>query len=200
MSFRAVAGCFKSALVAFGWAAIASIALPSWAQNVSLGTAANFGVLAGSAVTNTGPNVVTGNVGVFPGSSITGFPPGSIAPGSGFLHSADSIAQQAQSDLTTAYNDAATRVCGTPIAGGLLGGLTLTPGVYCMGAGSLTGTLTLNGAGVYIFQMASSLTTASASAVVLQNGASSGGRSQARRPSVRPPRWPETSSRSAASP
>src|SRR4029079_7153114 len=127
-------------------------ASPALAQNVSLGTAANFGVLAGSAGTNTGPTVVTGNVGVSPGSSITGFPPGSIAPGSGFLHSADSVAQQAQSDLTTAYNDAATRVCGTPIAGGVLGGLVLTPGVYCMGTGDLTGTLTLNGAGVYIFQ------------------------------------------------
>jgi len=150
-------------------------ATPALAQNVSLGTAANFGVLAGSAVTNTGPTVVTGNVGVSPGTSITGFPPGSVAPGSGFLHSADSVALQAQSDLTTAYNDAATRVCGTPIAGGVLGGLVLTPGVYCMGAGDLTGTLTLNGAGVYIFQMASSLTTASASSVVLQNGATACG-------------------------
>ena len=174
MSFR-VAMDFKSALFAFGLAALVSVALPARSQNVSLGTAANFGVLAGSAVTNTGPTVVTGSVGVFPGSSITGFPPGSIAPGSGFLHSADSIAQQAQADLTTAYNDAATRVCGTPIAGSLLGGLTLTPGVYCMGAGDLTGTLTLDGAGVYIFQMASSLTTASASSVVLVNGASACG-------------------------
>jgi hypothetical protein len=155
--------------------AVLVCAAPALAQNVSLGTAANFGVLAGSAVTNTGPTVVTGNVGVSPGTSITGFPPGSIAPGSGFLHSADSVAQQAQSDLTTAYNDAATRVCGTPIAGGVLGGLVLTPGVYCMGTGDLTGTLTLNGAGVYIFQMASSLTTASASSVVLQNGASACG-------------------------
>jgi len=175
MGFRAASGFFKSALFAFGSAGLVSLALPALSQNVSLGTAANFGVLAGSAVTNTGPTVVTGNVGVFPGSSITGFPPGSIAPGSGFLHSADAIAQQAQSDLTTAYNDAATRVCGTPIAGGLLGGLTLTPGVYCMGAGALTGTLTLDGAGVYIFQMASSLTTASASSVVLLNGASACG-------------------------
>lgn len=162
-------------LLALGLAALACVALPSRAQNVSLGTAANFGVLGGSAVTNTGPTVVTGNVGVWPGTSITGFPPGSIAPGSGFLHSADPIAQQAQSDLTAAYTDAATRVCGTTIAGGLLGGLVLTPGVYCMSAGDLTGTLTLNGAGVYIFQMASSLTTATGSSVVLLNGASACG-------------------------
>jgi hypothetical protein len=150
-------------------------ALPAAAQNVSLGTAANFGVLAGSAITNTGPSVVIGNVGVSPGSAITGFPPGSIAPGSGFFHSADPVAQQAEADLGVAYTDAATRVCGTAIAGGLLGGLVLTPGVYCMGAGSLTGTLTLDGAGVYIFQMASSLTTAPGSAVALINGASACG-------------------------
>ena len=162
-------------LARLGFAALVSVISPAWAQNVSLGTAANFGVLAGSAVTNTGPTVVTGNVGVFPGTSITGFPPGSIVPGSGFQHSADSVAQQAQSDLTAAYTDAATRPSCTAIAGGLLGGLTLGPGVYCMGAGNLTGTLTLNGAGVYIFQMASSLTTASSSSVALINGASACG-------------------------
>ena len=155
-----------AAAFAFTWA------VPSaWAQNVGLGTASNFGVLAGSAVTNTGPSVVTGSVGVFPGTSITGFPPGSIVPGTGLLHSGDSVAAQAQSDLTAAYNDAAGRVCGTTIAGGNLGGLTLTPGVYCMGAGNLTGTLTLNGPGVYIFQFASTFITAAGSQVVLANGA-----------------------------
>jgi type VI secretion system secreted protein VgrG len=168
-------GALRSARLGIGLAVLALGALPSWSQNVSLGTAANFGVLGGSAVTNTGATVVTGNVGVWPGTSITGFPPGSIAPGSGFIHSADAVAQQAQSDLTTAYNDAATRACGTTIAGGLLGGRTLTPGVYCMGAGDLTGTLTLDGAGVYIFQIASSLTTAPGSAVALLNGASACG-------------------------
>jgi hypothetical protein len=166
---------YPGLLASLGFAALACVVSPAWAQNVSLGTAANFGVLAGSAVTNTGPTVVTGNVGVWAGSSITGFPPGSIVPGSGFLHSADTVAQQAQSDLTAAYTDAATRVCGTTIAGGLLGGLTLTPGVYCMGAGNLTGTLTLNGAGVYIFQTASSLTTAPGSSVVLLGGAAACG-------------------------
>jgi ice-binding like protein/exosortase sorting signal-containing protein len=152
-------------------AALALAATAASAQNVSLGTASNFAVLGGSAVTNTGPSVVSGSVGVFPGSSITGFPPGSIVPGTGFLHAADPIAQQAQADLTAAYTDAAGRVCGTTIAGGNLGGLTLTPGVYCMGAGNLTGILTLNGPGVYIFQTASSLVTASGSSVVLINGA-----------------------------
>lgn len=168
---------YPGLLASLGFVALACVLSPAWAQNVSvsLGTAGNFGVLAGSAVTNTGPTAVTGNVGVWPGSSIIGFPPGSIVPGSGSLHSADAVAQQAQSDLTAAYTDTANRVCGTTIAGGLLGGLVLTPGVYCMGAGNLTGTLTLTGAGEYIFQMASSLTTAPGSSVVLLNGASACG-------------------------
>lgn len=46
------------------------------ANPVGLGTAADFGVLAGSEVTNTGPTVVNGlNVGVSPGTAITGFAP-----------------------------------------------------------------------------------------------------------------------------
>ena len=151
---------------------VLTVAVPSaWAQNVSLGSASQFAVLGGSAVTNTGSSVITGSVGVSPGTSITGFPPGVIFPGSGTLQSATAVAAQAQADLTAAYNDAAGRVCGTTIAGGNLGGLTLTPGVYCMGAGNLTGTLTLNGPGVYIFQFGSTFVTASGSQVVLTNGA-----------------------------
>src|SRR4029079_10695119 len=91
----------------FAGAALATAccaATGSWAQNISLGTAANFGVLAGSAVTNTGPTVVTGNVGVWPGTAITGFPPGSIAPGSGLLHSGKHAAEQAQSALHDAHD------------------------------------------------------------------------------------------------
>lgn len=153
-------------------AMLAFLPLSAAAQAVGLGTAGSFGVLAGAEVTNTGPTVVNGNVGVWPGTSITGFPPGSIAPGSGAFHSGNTVAQTAQADLTTAYLDAAGRACGTTIPGGILGGLTLTPGVYCMGAADLTGTLTLNGNGIYIFQVASALTTAPGSQVLLTGGAS----------------------------
>jgi hypothetical protein len=54
-----------------------------------------------------------------------------------------------------------------------LGGKTLVPGVYCQTVSpTLTGTLTLNGAGVYIFQMpATTLITASGARVVLIGGA-----------------------------
>jgi hypothetical protein len=138
----------------------------------SLGTAANFAVLGATpSVTNTGPTVVTGSVGVWPAASITGFPPGLIVPGTGNFHAGDAVAQQAQADTTAAYLALAGMVS-TPIPPAL-GGQVLTPGVYNAGAADLTGTLTLNGPGLYVIQT-TALTTASgpgASSVVLINGA-----------------------------
>ena len=90
---------------------------------VGLGTAAAYGVLAGQGVTNTGPSVINGNVGTSPNGSVTGFPPGLVH---GAIHRADAAALQAQSDLTTAYNDAAGRTPVTTIATEL-GGRRLTP-------------------------------------------------------------------------
>lgn len=139
----------------------------------SLGSAASFAVLGATpSVTNTGPTVVSGSVGVWPALSITGFPPGFIVPGTGALHPGDATAQQAQADTTAAYLALAGMVS-APIAPAL-GGQSLTPGVYNAGAANLTGTLTLNGPGLYVIQ-ATALTTASgpgASMVSLINGAS----------------------------
>jgi hypothetical protein len=92
---------------------------------VSLGTAGNYAILAGTAVTNSGLTQITGNLGVSPGTVLTGFPPGTI---SGSQDVANAAAQQAQSDLTAAFSDAAGR---TPTASvtGDIGGQTLTPGV-----------------------------------------------------------------------
>jgi Ice-binding-like/IPTL-CTERM motif len=157
-------------LASLGIAAFLLVSAPALAQ--ILGTASNFAVLGATPnVTNTGASIVTGNVGVWPAASITGFPPGLIAPGTGFLHFGDAIAQQAQSDTTAAYLVLAGLVS-APILPAL-GGQTLTPGVYNAGAANLTGTLTLNGPGLYVFQT-TSLTTASgpgASIVSLINGA-----------------------------
>ena len=74
---------------------------------VGLGTAGSFAVLAGTTVTNTGPSTISGDLGVSPGTAVTGFPPGIVTNGT--IHSADGVAAGAQSDLTTAYNDAAGR-------------------------------------------------------------------------------------------
>jgi hypothetical protein len=138
----------------------------------SLGTAANFGVLGGSTVTNTGATRVTGDVGVSPGSAVTGFPPGVVV---GTIHTANATAQQAQADATTAYNFLSGQACTTTLTGQDLGGLTLTPGVYCFSSSAqLTGILTLDALGdpdaVFIFQIATTLTTASGSSVRVING------------------------------
>lgn len=135
---------------------------------VVLGTAQNFAVLGGSAVTNTGSTVVTGELGVWPTPTVTGFPPGIVQGGT--IHLADAVAQQAQSDLTAAYNSAANLACTTTLTGQDLGGLTLTPGVYCYATSAqLTGTVTLDFQGnpnaLFVFKIGSTLTTASSSSV-----------------------------------
>ena len=163
-------------LAAMGVAALLCSAAPSLAQT-SLGTAASFGVLAGSTVTNTGASVVAGNVGVSPGTAVIGFPPGIVTPPA-TIHSADAVAAQAQVDLTTAYN----AIAGTPtlvdLTGQDLGGLTLVPGVFGFtSSAQLTGTLTLDALGnpnaVFIFKIGSTLTTATGSSVLVINGGSS---------------------------
>jgi hypothetical protein len=140
---------------------------------VNLGTASSFAVLAGSAITNTGPTTISGNIGLSPGTAITGFPPGSQSTGSTYV--ANGVALTAENDLGTASVDAASRTPFVTVAGDL-GGSTLVSGVYQSTSSiGLTGTVTLNGAGdpdsVFIFEAGSTLTTASASSVVLENGA-----------------------------
>lgn len=53
----------------------------------------------------------------------------------------------------------------------LAGTNTVTPGIYTVGATTLNGTLTLDGAGVYIFRSSSSISTSGAARVLLINGA-----------------------------
>ena len=139
---------------------------------VNMGTAENFSVLAGSTVTNTGDSFIEQDIGVSPGLAVTGFPPGSTG---GAFHQGDPVADQAKLDLTTAYNDAAGRVPFINLANEL-GGLTLTPGVYRIAEAQLTGQLKLNLQGnpeaVFIFQVDSTLITASNSSVIFINGSS----------------------------
>ena len=136
-----------------------------------LGTAAAVAILAGTTVTNTGNAVVNGDVGVWPGSAVIGFPPGIIT---GTLHVTDGPAMAAQSDTTVAYDGLAGLPCGTALTGTNLGGLTLATGVYCFtSSAQLTGTLTLQGDAnaVFVFQIATGITTAPSSAVVMIGGA-----------------------------
>lgn len=139
-----------------------------------MGTAADFVVLGGSTVTNTGSSVLTGDLGVWPGLAISGFPPGTV---NGTTHAGDAVALQAQSDLVTAYNDLAGQACDLDLTNQDLGGMTLPPGAYCFDAAAeLTGTLTLDALGdpnaVFVFQIGSTLTTASNAVVDVINGGS----------------------------
>jgi hypothetical protein len=135
-------------------------------------------VLGASTITNTGSSTISGSVGLFGGSSITGFPPGLVTQGT--IHTTDAVAQQAQTDETTAYQILAALPSRVNESGTDLGGLTLTPGVYSFSStAALNGALTLDFQGLsnalFIFQVGSTLTTGSSSTIQVINGSATDG-------------------------
>ncbi len=161
-------------LLALSFLPLPLLVLSAFANSVNLGTAASYSVLAGSTVTNTGPSVLSGDLGLSPGVGVcaaTGFPPGIVH---GTTHICDGAAAQAQRDLTTAYDAAKSLSPTMTLTGKDLGGMTLKPGVYFFASSAqLTGTLTLNTLGnpnaLFVFQIGSTLTTASNSSVIFSN-------------------------------
>ena len=148
-------------------ASLAAVAPP-------LGTAQSFAVLGATPnVTNTGPTIVTGDLGVSPAAAVVGFPPGTVI---GTIHAADATAAGAQSSNTTAYGVLAGEACDTSFGVPTdLAGMTLAPGVYCFASSAAnTGLLQLDALGnsnaVWVFQIASTLITGSASTVTVING------------------------------
>ncbi len=148
----------------------------------SLGTSVTFAVLGATTVINTGSTNLKGDLGVSPGTSCTGFASpcaGGSGTVSGTIHVADSVAAQAQTDAASAYASAIAQTCTTTYPPATdIGGSTLTSGVYCFpSSAAVTGTLTLDAQGnpdaAFIFDIGSTLTTASASSVVLINGTQS---------------------------
>jgi len=140
----------------------------------SLGTAQSFAVLGATPnVNNTGPTVVTGDLGVSPAAAVVGFPPGMVI---GTIHAADATAASAQSSNTTAYGALAGQACNTTFGVPTdLAGMTLAPGVYCFASSAgNTGLLQLDAQGnanaVWVFKIASTLITGSASTVTVING------------------------------
>lgn len=171
-SYRRFRGPALAALVALMLTVPFAGTAQAAATEIPLGTAADFSVLAGSTVTNTGTTTVAGSVGVHPGTAITG--QNTMVIG-GTAHSGDAVALQAQTDLTAAYGNAAGQT--PPIAADPeLGGETLVGGVYNRAAAmALNGVLTLDGQNdpdsVWVFQAGTTLITGSAASVVLINGA-----------------------------
>jgi hypothetical protein len=152
----------------------ATVTVNSVAPNpiVSLGTAAPNGIMAGTAFTCVTGGRINADIAISPGSTVTGFPPCVIT---GVQNLANAIADQAQIDLTSAYNTLAGLPC--PPANAIvadLGGTTKPAGVYCSASSiGVTGALTLDGGGdpnaYFVFQAGTGLTTAGN--IILINGA-----------------------------
>lgn len=103
------------------------------------------------------------------------FAPGVVSNGS--IHTADTLAGQAQSALTVAYNNLAGRSTAPVSLSGNLGGLTLAPGLYKSTSGLeiSSGDLTFDAKGdvnaVFIIQIASTLNVSAGRQVRLIDGA-----------------------------
>ncbi len=154
-------------------------AAPLAATPPPLGRAKPFAVLGGSGVSNGGNSIVTGDVGVSPDTAVTGLCSGVGCPGvvNGTIHVNDTAAQDARTDVTAAYTNLVNQPDCIPTLA-QLGGQTLLPGVYCLSSSAqLTGNLNLDAQNdsnaVWVFQIGSTLTTASNSSVTMLNGGKS---------------------------
>lgn len=160
---------------------------------VNLGSAADFAILSGAAITSTGGGTINGNVGASPiaGSAIGV----TAAQVKGIIYAVDgsgpagsvvdpTLLSAAKGDLTTAINDAAGRSptpSGPNLNPGLIpgsgniGGMNLAPGLYKFTVTALiTGSdVTLTGGpnDVWIFQCAQDLQLGSGIKVILAGGA-----------------------------
>jgi Ice-binding-like/Calx-beta domain len=155
---------------------------PALAQSVPpLGNAQSFAALAGTTLTATGAGtVISGNVGVSPGTAVTGFPPAVVQNGAIYT-GVGSLAGPAQASALIAYNNLKGQACppANNLTGKILGEtpgfLSLSPGVYCFDTSAqLNAILTLNDGGdpnaIFIFQIGTTLTTASSSQVKMSSG------------------------------
>lgn len=179
---RIKTSCQSFSLTLLGMGLLVSSAT-TYGQAVSLGEASNFTIVSSQGVTNDGLSIVNGNIALSPLITITGFDFSTPAGGgvvNGVVHYNDATAALAQSDALTAYQMLASLpyIPANNLTGQDLGGMTLTPGVYHFNTSAgLTGALTLDtGAdpnAAFVFQIGSTLTTATTSSVIV-SGAGAG--------------------------
>ena len=153
---------------------------------VNLGKAGSFAVLTKSGITDVPSSTIKGNVGASP---ITGAAIGLTCPEvTGKIYSVNAagplpcrvtaplLLTTAVRDEETAYTDAAGRTNpkAVNLGAGQIGGLTLAPGLYKWTSNvGISKDVTLSGGAndVFIFQIAGTLTQASATKVILAGGA-----------------------------
>jgi hypothetical protein len=157
---------------------------------IDLGAAANYVILAKTAVTNSPTSVITGDAGISPAAEtyMTGFALtadngfATSAQVSGRMYAADMEAPTplnlttALDNMNTAYNNAAglTSPDFVELHEGGLGGKTLSPGVYNWTNTVLVPTnLTISGGAddVWVMQIAGNLTVSTDAVITLTGGA-----------------------------
>lgn len=156
---------------------LAAAVVPSAFAAPILGAAQSFAVLGAASLSNTGLTTIVGDVGLYPGKSFTGASSVTVVGG---VHLADTAAQQALLDADAAYGHLAALASTSDLSGQDLGGLILMPGVYFFASSAqLTGMLTLDAGNdpraLFVFQVGTTLTTATAASVQVINGSAGTG-------------------------
>lgn len=157
---------------------------------VALGSAANYVIIAKTAINNNSTSAITGDLGISPAATsyitglaltnATGYATSSQVTGK--IYAADMAAPTsdnltvAVNNMITAYNDAAGRTLPDfiELGTGNIGGKTLTPGLYkWTGNVTVPSSIVISGGAddVWIFQIAGNLTMSSAVNITLSGGA-----------------------------
>jgi hypothetical protein len=145
---------------------------PTKANVDILGSAANYAVLAGATITNSGKTEIYGSVGIHPSINIYGT---ALIVHDGLFQVATPLSLLAKNDLTTAYNKLAGLANFLFRTGVNLAGKTFTPGVYkwtsnCdFGIGKLTLDAEGDADAEWVFQIGSTLITSFGSEVEMIN-------------------------------
>jgi hypothetical protein len=139
---------------------------------VPLGASQSCAVIAAATITNSGSSSLLGDL-ALTGTAIVGAP-----AVSGISNVANAAAAAAMLAASNAYTLLKGLTCNTLLPSQELGGLTLTPGVYCWTGANvqITGNLVLDAQGNpnahFVFQIAGILTVPATSTVKLINGGS----------------------------